>query len=66
MCFLNGWHPFESIRSCEIYYLAMPSSSDLGATKTASTKPKSNSIIGIYKVPPSKVLSKGAVQVKRS
>ena len=32
------------IRSCENYYVAMPSSSDLGATKTASTKTKSNSI----------------------
>ena len=37
MCYLNGWHPFESIRfdSIENYYVAMPSSSDLGATKTA-------------------------------
>ena len=37
---LNGWHPFEidKIRSCENYYMAMHSSSDLGATKTASTK----------------------------
>ena len=33
------------IRSCENYYVAMPSSSYLGATKTASTKTKSNSII---------------------
>ena len=31
MCYLNGWHPFESIRF------------DLGATKTASMKTKSNS-----------------------
>ena len=29
------------IRSCENYYVAMPSSSDLGATKTASMKIKS-------------------------
>ena len=47
MCFLNGWHPFEIIRFdlVKIKYVAMPSSSDLGATKTASTKTKSNSII---------------------
>ena len=31
------------IQSCENYYVAMPSSSDLGATKAASTKSKSNS-----------------------
>ena len=43
MRYLNGWHPFESIRfSCENYYVPMPSSSDLGATKTASTKTKGN------------------------
>ena len=40
MCHLNGWHPFESIR---FDLVSMPSSSDLGATKTASTKTKSNS-----------------------
>ena len=37
----------HKIRSCENYYVAMPSSSDLGATKTASTKTKSNSIITV-------------------
>ena len=35
----------DLIRSCENYYVAMPSSSDLGATKTASTKTKGNPII---------------------
>ena len=46
MCYLNGWHPFESIGFdlVKITMWAMPSSSDLGATKTASTKTKSNSI----------------------
>ena len=41
MRYLNSWHPFESIR---FVLVAMPNSSDLGATKTASTKTKSNSI----------------------
>ena len=47
MRYLNGWHPFESIRFDLVknFYVAMPSSSDLGATKTASTKTKSKSII---------------------
>ena len=51
MHYLNGWHPFESIRFdlCENYYVAMPNS-DLGATKTASTKSKSNSINKFYMV----------------
>ena len=46
MRYLNGWHPFESIRFDLVknYYVAMPSSSDLGATQTASTKTKSNSM----------------------
>ena len=34
----------HKIWSCENYYVAIPNFSDLGATKTASTKPKSNSI----------------------
>ena len=37
------------IWSCENYNVAMPSSSDLGATKTASTKTKSNSTSHIQK-----------------
>ena len=46
MRYLNGWHPFESIRF-DLVKITMGrchNSSDLGATKTASTKPKSNSI----------------------
>ena len=39
MRYLNGWHPFEAIRFDLVKItVAMPSSSDLGATKTASTK----------------------------
>ena len=50
MRYLNGWHPFESIRFDldKNYYVAMPSSSDLGAKKTASTKTKSNSIRDVF------------------
>ena len=45
MCFLTAGTPLNPlIRSCENYYAAMSSSSDLGATKTASTKTKSNSM----------------------
>ena len=50
MSYLNGWHPFESIRF-DLEKNTMwrwVVSSDLGATKTASTKTKSNSIIAIY------------------
>ena len=46
MRYLNGQHPLNPLDSvCENYYVAMPSSSDLGVTKTASTKTKSNSTI---------------------
>ena len=41
MRYLNGWHPLNRlVRSCENENVVIPSSADLGATKTASTKPK--------------------------
>ena len=41
MRYLNGWHPFELIRFYPVQ-ITMPSSSDLGAIKSASTKTKVN------------------------
>ena len=44
MRYLNDWHHFETIGFDLVKItVAMPGSSDLGATKTASTKTKSKS-----------------------
>ena len=54
MHYLNGWHPLESIRFdlVKITYGDAYSSSDLGVTKTASTKTKINSmIVRLYQKP---------------